>query len=42
MLTGFVTSLPHFNPVLAMDRMDLASKAHVGSQLNDFRGEFDF
>lgn len=27
---------------LAMDRTDLASKAHVGSRLDQFRGEFDF
>lgn len=27
---------------LAMDRMDLAGKAHVGSSLEGFRGEFDF
>lgn len=27
---------------LAMDRMDLAGKAHVGSDLNGFKGEFDF
>lgn len=27
---------------LAMDRMDLAGKAHVGSSLEQFKGEFDF
>lgn len=27
---------------LAMNRMDLAGKAHVGSDLNGFKGEFDF
>lgn len=27
---------------LAMDRMDLAGKAHVGSQLDQFRNEFEF